>query len=461
MAARPDVAAVVLAAGQGTRMRSERAKVLHQVAGRSLLGHALQALRPLGLGQVVVVVGHQGEAVAKEAAAADLDGLTTVNQEDQLGTGHAVEQALPALAPGIRRVLVLPGDAPLLSAATLETLLDAGGGPLTLLTATPEDPGDYGRILRDGGAVVAIVEEADADPDQRRLQEVNAGVYAFDRAVLERVVGTLEADNAQGERYLTDAVGSLVADGGRVGTVAAPPEEALGVNDRVQMAAAGRLLRQRVLEALMRDGVTVVDPAATWIDVGVTVGRDAVVLPGCVLQGRTDIGAGTSIGPGSHLIDATVGEGARVVQSVVRGAVVGPGATVGPFTYLRRGTRLAEGARAGAFVEIKNATVGPASKVPHLSYVGDATIGRDVNIGAGTITCNYDGFAKHETVIEDGAFIGSDTMLVAPVRVGAGAVTGASSAITRDVPADALAVERTEQATVEGWARARRERNAR
>lgn len=456
---RNQTAAVVLAAGLGTRFRSDLAKVMHEVAGRTMLRHILEALRPLDLAQVVVVVGYQADQVAAEAEAAGLDGLTTALQEDQLGTGHAVAQALPELEEGIERVLVLPGDAPLLTSDTLDELM-AGDAAGILLTTEPDDPTGYGRILRDdAGRVVGIVEEADATQSQKGLREVNAGTYVFDRGRLEEAVGELDADNAQGEQYLTDVVEILVADGAEVRAVLAPQDEVRGVNDRVQLSEAGALLRDRALEHMMREGATVVDPSATYVDVGVTVGRDTVILPGCILEGETRIGSGTTIGPYTHLVDAEVEDGARVTRSVVLEASVGPDADVGPFSYLRPGTRLERGAKAGAFVEIKKSTVGEGSKVPHLTYMGDTTVGRGANVGAGTVTVNYDGYDKHETRIGDDAFIGSGSMLMAPVDIGDGAYVAGGSAITDDVPDDALGIGRARQVNKEGWAREHRERH--
>lgn len=458
MTIRAHTAAVVLAAGLGTRFKSAQPKVMHPVAGRTMLGHVLEAIRPLGCAQVVVVVGHQAETVAAEARRADLPGLTTVLQAERRGTGHATSRALTALDEDITDVLVVPGDTPLMTGATLERLADVDpDAEGTLISVEVDDPSGYGRVLReDTGQVAGIVEEADATDTQLGLREVNAGMYRFDRRALGGALDKLDTDNAQGEQYLTDAVEILVAAGGRVTAVLGSAEEVAGVNDRVQLADAARVLRRRALEELMRAGVTVVDPQATYVDVGVEVGRDSVLLPGCLLEGATRVGEATSIGPYSRLVDARVGDRATVAQSVLIEATVDDEATVGPFAYLRPGTRLGRGAKAGTFVELKQTAVGPRSKVPHLTYLGDTTVGRDVNVGAGTITCNYDGATKHPTEIADGAFIGSDTMLVAPVRVGPGAYTGAGSAITRDVPADALAVERAEQRTVEGWAARRR-----
>jgi bifunctional UDP-N-acetylglucosamine pyrophosphorylase/glucosamine-1-phosphate N-acetyltransferase len=454
-------AAVVLAAGKGTRFRSERAKVLHPVAGRSMLRWVLEALRPLDLARVVVVVGHQADAVRAEAEAAHLDNLATVEQAEQRGTGHAVRTVVDAGAlDGAETVLVLPGDVPLLDADVLAALLAAhDGNAATLLTARLDDPTGYGRVVRDDRSRVArIVEHRDADDAERAIAEVNTSIYAFACDPLVAELRQLRTDNDQGEEYLTDVVAPLVGAG--VGALAASAELVAGVNDRAQLAAAAVHLRGRILGRLMRDGVSVVDPACTYVGAEVTVEPDTVLLPGTHLEGATTIGRGATIGPDTRLVDATVEAGATVTYSVVLGASVGPGATVGPFSYLRPGTRLHARAKAGAFVEMKNAKVGEDSKVPHLSYMGDVEIGDAANVGAGTITCNYDGYAKHRTVIGDGAFIGSDTMLVAPVAIGAGAVTGAGSAITHDVPDGALAIERNEQRVLEGWADRRRERAA-
>ena len=448
-------AAVVLAAGKGTRFRSERAKVLHEVAGRTLLRWVLEALRPLGLARTVVVVGHQGDDVAAEAAAAGLPGLVTVRQPEQRGTGHAVRCAVEAGAlDDVDTVLVVPGDVPLLRSDDLRDVLAAherSGDEVTLLTARLADPSGYGRVLRDAHQrVIGVVEHRDASDAQRRIDEICTSVYAFRRESLAAELGSLRTDNDQGEEYLTDVIAPLAERG--AGAVVGDAESVAGVNDRVQLAAAGAVLRRRILERLMLDGVTVVDPAATYVGADVSVGVDTVLLPATHLEGRTRVGRGAVVGPSSRLVDAVVADGATVQASVVIEAEVGPDAVVGPFSYLRPGTRLGPRAKAGTFVEMKNTTVGAGSKVPHLSYMGDATIGEGANIGAGTITCNYDGRAKHPTVIGDGAFIGSDTMLIAPVVIGARAVTGAGSAITKDVPDDALAVERAEQRHVPGYA---------
>ncbi|SNS68350.1 bifunctional UDP-N-acetylglucosamine pyrophosphorylase / Glucosamine-1-phosphate N-acetyltransferase [Geodermatophilus saharensis] len=453
-------AVVVLAAGQGTRMRSATPKVLHELGGRSMLGHVLAAAAPLGAGTTLVVVGSGRETVEQHLAAV-APGARTVLQEQQLGSGHAARVAVDAVPDLEGPVLVVNGDAPLLTAGTLESLVaahTAAGSVFTVLTAEVDDPTGLGRIVRDGrGAPRAIVEERDATAEQRALREVNAGVYVADAGTLRRVLAGLATDNAQGEQYLTDALAPLVDGGAPVAAVrAADPTDVLGCNDRVELAARRRTLNDRVLDALMRAGVTVVDPATTWVDVTVDVAPDALLEPGVQLRGTTAVAAGAVVGPDTTLTDCTVEEGARVVRSHCEGAVVGPRASVGPFSYLRPGTRLAAGTKVGAFVETKNVQVGEGSKVPHLSYVGDATIGRGANIGAATVFVNYDGVAKHHTTIGDEVRVGSDTMLVAPVTVGDGAYTAAGSVITQDVPPGAMGVARARQRNVAGWVRRRR-----
>ena len=453
-------AVVVLAAGQGTRMRSATPKVLHPLGGRSMLGHVLAAAAPLGAGTTLVVVGAGREAVVEHLSAA-VPHARTVVQEEQRGSGHAARVALDAVPDLEGAVLVCNGDSPLLTAGTLEALVaahSAAGSVFTVLTAEVDDPTGLGRIVRDAeGRPRAIVEERDASAEQRAIREVNAGVYVADAETLRRVLAGLSTDNAQGEQYLTDALAPLVDGGAPVAAVRAEdPVDVLGCNDRRELAARRRVLNDRVLDALMVAGVTVVDPATTWVDVTVTVGADAVLQPGTQLHGTTRVAGGAVVGPDTTLTDCEVGEGASVVRSHGSGAVVGPAATVGPFSYLRPGTRLGRGAKVGAFVETKNVTLGEDSKVPHLSYVGDATIGTGSNVGAATVFVNYDGVAKHHTTVGDHVRIGSDTMLVAPVTVGDGAYTAAGSVITSDVPAGALAVARAPQRNVGGWVRRRR-----
>ena len=456
-------AVVVLAAGAGTRMKSAIPKVLHRICGRSLLGHVVAAARELDPVHLVVVVGHGRVEVAAHLGEIDAR-ATTVVQEQQNGTGSAVRIALDALGDVGKLdgpVVVTSGDTPLLTAGTLRRLLDAharDANAATVLAAELPDPTGYGRILRDaGGAVVAIVEQKDATAEQRAVREVNSGNYAFDGRRLREALARLTTDNAQGEEYLTDVLAILRADGARVGAVVADdPDDTLGINDRVQLAEARRLLRDRIVTRWMREGVTVVDPLTTWMGVDVVLEPDSVVHPNTQLHGRTHVGRGAQVGPDTTLRDTEVGEDAVVTRTTAEAARIGPGATVGPFTYLRPGTELGAEAKAGAYVEIKAARVGDGSKVPHLSYVGDADIGLGSNIGAGTVFVNYDGVAKHRTTIGDHVRVGSDTMLVAPLTVGDGAYTAAGSVITVDVPPGAMAVARGKQRNVEDWVERRR-----
>jgi bifunctional UDP-N-acetylglucosamine pyrophosphorylase/glucosamine-1-phosphate N-acetyltransferase len=460
-------AVVVLAAGEGTRMRSTRTpKVLHPLLGRTMLGHVVAAARGLAPEHLVVVVGHARELVAAHLAEVEPHARPVV-QEQQNGTGHAVRMALEALqhgaAPLSGTVVVVPGDAPLLTPETLTALVQqhvTSGAATTLLTAVLDDPSGYGRVVRDEqGAVTAVIEHRDADEAIRAVREVATSVYAFDAAALSEALSQLTTDNAQGEEYLTDVVGLHRAAGAGVAAhVVAVAGETLGVNDRVQLSEARRLLRDRVVERHQRAGVTVVDPHATWIDVGVEIGADTVLEPGCQLKGATRVAEGAVVGPDTTLVDCEVGEAAQVVRSHCSGARIGPGADVGPFSYLRPGTRLGSDSKVGAFVEVKASEVGDRSKVPHLSYVGDATIGAGSNIGAATVFVNYDGRAKHRTTVGDDVRIGSDTMLVAPLHVGDGAYTAAGSVITSDVPPGALGVGRAKQRNIEGWAARRRGR---
>jgi bifunctional UDP-N-acetylglucosamine pyrophosphorylase/glucosamine-1-phosphate N-acetyltransferase len=454
---------VVLAAGEGKRFRSALPKPLHPVAGRPLLWHVLAAAAPLKADRTVVVVGNGADQVTGAVEAFDLGPVDFAVQADQRGTGDALAAALPLL-DGDGDVMVLSGDTPLISTALLEGLLDthrSARAAATLLTCTLEDPTGYGRILRDaGGAVTGVVEERDATPAQRRLCEVGAGLYVFARPALDGLA-ELRPDNDQGEYYLPDLVPLVLAGGGRVATAEGPATQARGVNDRVELAAAEAVLRRRLLERLMLGGVTVVDPATTFVDADVEVGPDSVLAPLTFLEAGTRVGARCRLGPNVRLVGCTVGDDATVTQAVAVSSAIGPRAVVGPFVSLRPGSDLREGSKAGTFVEVKNSTVGPGSKVPHLTYVGDADIGAGVNVGAGTVFVNYDGVDKHRTTVGDGAFIGSDTMLVAPVTVGNGAQTAAGSTITKDVPPDALAIERSDQRTIEGWAARRRRRKHR
>jgi len=461
-------AVVILAAGEGKRMRSATPKVLHTIAGRSLLGHVVEAASALEPAHLVVVVGHGRDQVEAHLAEVAPWALTVV-QSEQNGTGHAVRIALADLsARGIATsegpVVVLTGDTPLLTAETLVGLLadhDAAGASATVLTARVPDPAGYGRIVRDGDAVQRIVEDKDADEAERAIDEINSGMYAFAADRLEASLGRLTTDNAQREEYLTDVVGLLRADGDHVSaSVCVDSDEILGVNDRVQLAQAAAIMRDRINVRWMRDGVTIVDSASTWLDVDVDIAPDVTIRPQVTLRGPTSIAMGAVVGPGTTLTACEIGAGAEVVHTWAELAVVGDGATVGPYTFLRPGTVLGDGAKAGAYVEIKNATVGAGAKVPHLSYVGDAEIGEGTNIGAATVFVNYDGVAKHRTVVGSHVRIGSDTMLVAPVTVGDGAYTAAGSVITEDVPPGALAVGRARQRTIDGWVERRRPASA-
>ena len=461
---RPSVV-VILAAGEGKRMKSDTPKVLHSMAGRSLLGHVIEAASTLEPQHLVVVVGH-GRDQVQEHVDEIAPWAVTVVQEQQNGTGHAVRVALHGLTErGIAvsdgPVVVLTGDTPLLTGQTLVGLLlehESTAAAATVLTARLDDPTGYGRIVRSAdGAVTAIVEHRDADEAQLRIDEINSGMYSFDAEALASALGQITTDNAQGEEYLTDVIGLLRAGGRSVSaSVCVDPHEILGVNDRVQLAEAAGLMRDRINSGWMREGVTIADPASTWLDVDVELERDVLVRPQVTLRGPTSIATGAIVGPGTTLISCEVGSGAEVIHTWAELAVIGADATVGPFTYLRPGTILGRGTKAGAYVEIKNSTLGDGSKVPHLSYVGDAEIGEGSNIGAATVTVNYDGVAKHRTVIGDHVRIGSDSMLVAPVTIGDGAYTAAGSVITDDVPPGAMAVGRARQRNVEGWVERRR-----
>ncbi|MEY3733385.1 MAG: hypothetical protein RL347_744 [Actinomycetota bacterium] len=454
---------IVLAAGEGKRMRSATPKVLHAIAGRSLIGHVLEAAAAVDPAHVIVVIGHGRDQVLAhlEEIAPWVD---TVVQEEQLGTGHAVRIALAALASAhalqSAPVIVLSGDTPLLTGDTVKRLVDAqasSGAAATLLTAILDDPSGYGRIVRDEGSVEAIVEHRDASSEVLEIREINAGMYVFDPARLAPALERLTRANDQGEEYLTDVIGLLRADGLPItGLVVDDPDEILGVNDRVQLADAAALMRDRINAQWMREGVSMLDPSSTWIDVDVDLAPDVMLLPQVQLLGPTVIASGARIGPGSTLTSCEVGEGAVVMHTWAELAVIEAGASVGPFTYLRPGAKLGERARAGAFVEMKNSSIGAGAKVPHLSYVGDAEVGEGTNIGAATIFVNYDGQDKHRTVIGRHARIGSDTMLVAPVTVGDGAYTAAGSVITEDVPAGAMAVGRARQRNVPGWVQRKR-----
>ena len=455
------LAAVVLCAGKGTRMKSDRAKVLHPILGRPMAWYPITTAFELGASQVVAVVGHQADEVKKALTGAFPQGVPQFAlQAQQRGTGDAVAAARGSLTGFSGAILILYGDVPLLTVDTLKRLIaayDPAQGPLAMISCKLNDPTGYGRVLRGvGHRVEGIVEHKDATPEQRLITEVNAGIYVVDAKFLWGALERLTPQNAQGELYLTDIV-SQAAKVGRVAVIEAPAEETAGVNDRAELADRAEVIRQRINLRHLRAGVTLVHPASTFIDAGVEIGPETTIGPNVSIQGDCEIGAHATLGQGAVLMHTTVGDGAEVKPySVLEEAIVGPKCHVGPFARLRPGTVLDEGVHVGNFVETKKARLRKGVKAGHLSYLGDADIGAGSNIGAGTITCNYDGVNKHETVLGSGVFIGSDTQLVAPVRVGDGAFIGAGSTITEDVPAGALSLSRTPQTTKEGWAERRR-----
>lgn len=445
------VVGVVLAAGQGKRMRSRHPKVLHPLAGKPMIEYVVAALREAGVEEQVIVIGHQGESVRQALG----EGYRYAYQDPPRGTGDAVLKAEAALPATADTLLVVCGDTPLLQAETLRRLFEqhlAAGAQATLLTAHRDDPAGYGRVIRGAdGRVLAVVEEQDAGTAELAVQEVNTGIYCFAREALFSALREVGTDNAQGEYYLPNALAVLVRRGARVAALEAAAEETMGINSRADLAAATAVLRRRINAALMTGGVTLVDPATTYVDATVEVGRDTILHPGTFLQGQTVVGEECEIGPFTTVRASRLGNHVVVQYAVVVESEVGDGCQIGPFAYLRPGTRLAARVKVGDFVEIKKCEIGEGTKVPHLTYLGDAVVGRGVNIGAGTITCNYDGERKWPTFIEDEAFIGSNTNLVAPVRVGRGAVVGAGSTITKNVPPGSLGVARSRQANIAGW----------
>jgi bifunctional UDP-N-acetylglucosamine pyrophosphorylase/glucosamine-1-phosphate N-acetyltransferase len=445
-----ELTVVILAAGEGKRMRSRLPKVLHRLCGRPLIAYPLRAGRAV-TDRLVVVVGREAGNLGSLLAA----DVQTVEQAERLGTGHALQQAQPLC--GDEAIVVLPGDAPLLSGATVERLVAhhrATRAAATLLTAVVDQPRGYGRIIRQGGRVAGIVEERDATDDEKAIAEINTSVYCFDARRLWPTLARVRATNDQGEYYLTDVIGLLARAGERIEALTAgDPAEALGVNDRKQLAAVAAIQRRRTLDRLMEDGVTVIDPASTYIEDTVTIGPDTVVYPNAVIEGDTIIGSACVIGAGCQLSRSHLADGVVLKPyCVIADSTIEAGAILGPFCHLRPLSHVEAEVHIGNFVELKKTRIGRRSKANHLAYLGDATIGPDVNIGAGTITCNYDGVAKHPTAIEAGAFIGTNTSLVAPITIGAGSYVGAGSVITRDVPPGALAVERAQQTVKEGWA---------
>lgn len=455
----PVAAVVIMAAGVGTRMKSTTPKVLHRVAGQSMISRAVDAADALSPRQLVVVVGHGRDQVSAHLGEVAPHAMIAV-QEQQLGTGDAVRSGLAALSGISGEVVVTSGDVPLLEGQTLVELVAAhrsAGAAVTVLTAKVPDPGGYGRIIRDAGQVARIVEQADATADELAIDEINSGIYVFDAEILAAGIASLATGNAQGEFYLTDVIAHARAAGGRVGGwLQADHLQIEGVNDRIQLAERSAEANQRILRRWMMAGVTVIDPATTWVHAGVDLAADVTLLPGTSLEGATSISAGAVVGPDTTLIDVEVGENAKVVRTHAELAVISAGATVGPFSYLRPGTELGQDGKIGAFVETKKAVIGAGSKVPHLTYCGDAVIGEGVNIGAGTIFANYDGVSKSTTTVGDHTFVGSDSVLVAPLDIAAGAFIAAGSTITASVGAGDLAVSRGHQRNIPGWVERKR-----
>jgi bifunctional UDP-N-acetylglucosamine pyrophosphorylase/glucosamine-1-phosphate N-acetyltransferase len=427
------VQCVILAAGQGTRMKSEMPKVLHRIAGKPMVQYAIEAATSIGSRRPIVVIGHGAAQVQSTIG----DGTDTVLQEPQLGTGHALLQARARIDPACKTVLVLYGDTPFLSAATIQRLLDAhhaAQAVLSLITFTPDDPAMYGRIVRDAGRrVVDIVEYKEATPEQRAIREVNSGIFCYQTQWLLSHLDQLQPRAGHGEYYLTDLVSSAARENAITATCSCDEAEVLGINDRAQLAAAERLMREQINTRLMVSGVTLIDPATTYVEASVTIGPDTIIHPGSHLKGKTAIGRKCTIGPNTLIEDSQIGNRVEIVASLIEGATIEDGVDVGPFSHLRKGTYLSTGVHVGNFAEVKDSTLGPGTKQGHFSYLGNATIGANVNIGAGTITCNYDGQRKHPTTIGDNTFIGSDTLLVAPVNIGHDAKTGAGSVVTHDV----------------------------
>jgi bifunctional UDP-N-acetylglucosamine pyrophosphorylase/glucosamine-1-phosphate N-acetyltransferase len=454
--------AVVLAAGLGTRMKSRKPKVLHEVAGKPLIEHVLSALQEGAVPNpqdIIIVTGYEGDKVQ----AALGEAYRYVRQEKMLGTGHALLQALPLLAEYQGGTcLVLCGDTPLLTGDTLQKLMEqhhSAKVKATVLTARVPDPTGYGRIVKGKRGIEKIVEEKDALPAEKQIREINTGAYCFDLTVLKQGLSRLTPANAQGEYYLTDLIKYLVEGQEPVETFLLEDyQEAMGINNRVQLAEAEAYLRQKILRKHMLQGVTVLDPLHTYVGLDVRIGMDTVLYPGVILEGETVIGEDCAIGPYTRIVDSRIADHCWISQSYLIQAKVGKNCTIGPYSYLRPGTELDEEVKVGDFAEVKNSVIGRGSKIPHLSYVGDSVVGSQVNIGAGTITCNYDGERKHRTIIGDGAFVGSNTNLVAPIKVGDGAYIGAGSTVTRDIPAGALAVARGEQRNIENWSEKKKQR---
>ena len=459
-----DIHVVILAAGKGTRMKSARPKVLHRVAGQPLIEHVLACAAAIHPRSTTVVIGHQADELT--AALAGHPGLTFVVQEPQLGTAHALMTTESALAGQSGLLVLLSGDVPLLTASTLKTLVDRhekSGAAATVVTAIVDDPHGYGRVVRTGEQIARIVEQKDASPAEREIREINSGIYAFSIAGLFDAVRSIAAENAQKEYYLPDLVAIYRQRGSIVETViVSNPDEIRGINSRVELAAVSRIVRDQKTAELMASGVTIEDPATAYVDAGVTIGTDTILHPGVSLEGRTTIGAGCEIHSGTRIVDSQIGDRVTILNHcVITNARVADHASIGPFAHLRNDADVRANAKVGNFVELKKTVLGAGSKANHLAYLGDATIGEQVNIGAGTITCNYDGAKKNQTVIEDGAFVGSDSQLIAPVTIGKGAYVGSGSTIRENVPPGALAVSAGTQRNIEGWVGKRKSKEKR
>ena len=450
---------VILAAGKGTRMCSSMPKILHQANGKYLIKYVIDAVEGSGKSQMVLVIGHGAERV-KEALG---DDCFYAIQEPQLGTGHALQIAMPEINKDCQSLLVICGDTPLITSSTLFALKEhfiSTGAKATVLSAHLEEPFGYGRLIRDvQGRLMSIVEEKDATGEEKAVKEINTGTYCFDLKALKEVIFDLKSDNKQKEYYLTDIIAKLAQKGETVNSfLTADKQEMLGINDRIQLATASKVLRERKNRDLMLKGVTIVDPEHTYIESEVEVGPDTVIEPGTFLRGKTIIGENNKIGPGCDIRDSEIGNNNLIFRAMIVETKIGDECNIGPFAYLRPGTVLSKKVKIGDFVELKKSEVGEGSKIPHHSYIGDCKVGSRVNVGCGTITCNYDGYNKYMTVIEDGAFIGSNTNLVAPVKVGKNATVGAGSTITKDVMDEALAVERNTQKNIEGWSEKNRQK---
>lgn len=454
--ARSRVAAVILAAGEGTRMKSDLPKILHKISGRPMIAYVADAVKDAGINRVLVVVNQKLEELSAQVGKAQI-----VIQKEQLGTAHALQKAEPYLRDFTGTVMVLCGDTPLISPATMRDMAiyhQKTGAAATVLTVTMKNPRSYGRIVRKEGSIERIVEEKDASAEERKIREVNTGTYCFDKEKLFLSLPKIQRENRQREFYLTDVVETLRNEGEKIASYEASEEdEVMGVNTCKELAEAERLMRLRIIEKWMAKGVTFIDPASSFVGGEVKIGKDTTVYPYTFLEGKTTIGARCVIGPSVRLIDSRIGKEVEIQYAVVRDSTVEDRASLGPFCSLRAGARIKRGSKVGSFVEIKKSEIGEGSKIPHLSYVGDAVIGKNVNVGAGTVTCNYDGVKKNRTVIEDDVFVGSDTMLIAPVRIGKGAVTGAGSVITKNVPPYSLGLERSEQKNIEGWTKKKKQ----